>query len=465
MKENSEQEVIERLLKEVLSQTRYEESGIEKRNEMVLERWKQDKRREKGMICMKRKKAEENKQGNDTEEKTENNNRKIFPRSWGMGKIAAAVLVIFGISITAGAVGRFILGTEVAKMTDQKSAEEAFVESGEKIFETRNEGGYQFTLLEVADGDNKADRERFREFSKEHNLPYLGEEYDLEKEKTYLLIAVEKEDKTPMPSPQEEEFLNINFFVSPLIQGLLPFRYNIQTMNGDMVGKYVDGILYYLISCDTVGIFADRQLYLCIQDGWSYNTNAFIYHEEDGTITENEDYSGINILFDLSIDSSKANKEKAEAYIREMEYDSTEQDENMQKSENKDIIEGKGTDGKRENVKKKRKDDKLSLNELLHYPNSQLKIKDLKTIAKLNRDSVQKLEQKDGKYSYSMDFFDIDWDVVFDIEEVFGEKKKGKVLVDWFEEEEERIYIVVEKKKNGEIWGMGYEGSIPQKEY
>lgn len=105
-----------------------------------------------------------------------------------------------------------------------------------------------------------------------------------------------------------------SYFVSPLIQGLEPWRYNIASMSGSYSQFMDNGILYRLIECDTIEIFADQKLYLCVTDTTFYPTEAFHFNEKTGTITEKQDYEGLNILFDLPLDASKADPEKAKAY-------------------------------------------------------------------------------------------------------------------------------------------------------
>lgn len=80
----------------------------------------------------------------------------------------------------------------------------------------------------------------------------------------------------------------------------------------------IDGIMYRLIECDGVEIFADRGLYLCISTSAFYDINAFNYNEETGEITPSPDYNGANALFNLPFDTAKADHEKAEKYLKEL---------------------------------------------------------------------------------------------------------------------------------------------------
>ncbi|HAB61689.1 MAG TPA: hypothetical protein DCE48_13520 [Lachnospiraceae bacterium] len=122
-----------------------------------------------------------------------------------------------------------------------------------------------------------------------------------------------------MPSTSDENYGQEPFFVSPLIKGLKPWQYNIATMNGGYQDFVEDGIMYRLMECNNVEMFADRGIYLCVSDTTFYSVDAYDYDELTGEIAPNSEYAGINVLFDLPIDISKANREKADAYINEME--------------------------------------------------------------------------------------------------------------------------------------------------
>lgn len=78
-------------------------------------------------------------------------------------------------------------------------------------------------------------------------------------------------------------------------------------------------MLYRIIECDDIALFADRKIYLCITDTDFYQTDVYNYNEADGTITRKEGYQGINLLMDLPIDSGRADTAKALAYLQELE--------------------------------------------------------------------------------------------------------------------------------------------------
>ena len=81
----------------------------------------------------------------------------------------------------------------------------------------------------------------------------------------------------------------------------------------------LDGVVYRLLECDNVEVFADHELYLCVIGERSfYDRSAYSFDRETGMITRNDAYNGLNALFRLPIDASKADPEKAEAYLKEL---------------------------------------------------------------------------------------------------------------------------------------------------
>lgn len=77
--------------------------------------------------------------------------------------------------------------------------------------------------------------------------------------------------------------------------------------------------MYRLIECDGVKMFADRGGYLAISSGSPfYNSEAFTYEDSTGEIRPNNDYDGAAVLFDLPLDTSKADPVRAEVYLQQL---------------------------------------------------------------------------------------------------------------------------------------------------
>lgn len=224
-----------------------------------------------------------------------------------MASVAAmAVVCILAISTTAVAAVKYLSRDEIVSEVGDKRVEEAF-DGGEalELNETLEAKGYRFKLYAAAT------REKLVKSGLEDAVSAEGG--------TYVVLAIERIDGTPMPETSSDEYGKLHFFVSPLIQGLEPWRYNLASMGGAHSTTVKNGILYRIIECDDIALFADRQIYLCITDTDFYPTEAYDYHEADGTITRKEGYQGINLLMNLPIDSKRADETAALAYLRELE--------------------------------------------------------------------------------------------------------------------------------------------------
>lgn len=182
----------------------------------------------------------------------------------------------------------------------------AVFQNGEEINEVQTYGGYRIALLGIASGDS------ISEF-----LPTVNGEVD--SDRFYSVVAIAREDGTPMPDTSSEEYGKQPFFISPLMQGYDPACYNAVTMGGGYSATVKDGVEYRLAECTNVEVFADRELYLCVCDGTFYNNGAYLYDEATGKISRNESYTGTNALFRLPIDPAKADKEAAAALLEKVD--------------------------------------------------------------------------------------------------------------------------------------------------
>lgn len=218
---------------------------------------------------------------------------------------AAAAAVVLASTITVGAAMRFFTPKEVASELSGVEAAELF-ESDDAVYinETQEGKQYNYTLLGITEGANIL------------QLDTEGERLD--KDAFYAVVAVSNKDGSNLSLNDFWDSEN-GHFISPLIQGLEPWRYNIASMNGGYSEMEKNGVVYRMINCDKIGYFADRNLYLCISDSNFYETDAYDYDEQSGLITRNEDYEGTNLLFDLPIKSDRANARLAEEYLKELE--------------------------------------------------------------------------------------------------------------------------------------------------
>lgn len=202
--------------------------------------------------------------------------------------LAAGTALAANYLLTAGEAAAELSGSTVARAFEGEGAL--------AVNEARTAGSYRVTFLGVASGAALEES--------------AGAEVD--RNKTYSVVGIERADGTPL---SENASTEEKFFVSPLIKGLDPTRYNIATMNGSYVEKVIGGVLYRMTECDNVEIFADRGLYLCVQQGSFYNADAYLWDQATGTLTPNPAYKGLNLLFDLPLDGSLADPQKAQAYL------------------------------------------------------------------------------------------------------------------------------------------------------
>lgn len=56
--------------------------------------------------------------------------------------------------------------------------------------------------------------------------------------------------------------------------------------------------------------FADCGIYVGVSDGDTYNNQAYIYDTDTGEILRSETYQGVNALFDLPVNTAKADSVK-----------------------------------------------------------------------------------------------------------------------------------------------------------
>ena len=242
-------------------------------------------------------------QEKESETMSEKNRRLRIPAA----AMIAAVVIVAG-SVSAYAAWRYLTPEQVAQTAEDQKLAAAFEgEDAVAVNAVQEYGNYRITLLGIVSGKNLSQ--------------YAGwdENGDVLDDRTYVVTAIENADGTPRPDTSEEGYGEDPFFVSPLIEGLNPAIYNSVTMDGGYSEMVEDGIQYRIAECNNVEMFADRQVYLCVNDGSIYNNEAYLYDEASGSIKRNEEYQGVNALFILPLDKSKADKEAADKYVKEFE--------------------------------------------------------------------------------------------------------------------------------------------------
>lgn len=231
--------------------------------------------------------------------------------------LAAAVTLAVG-STAVFAAWKYLSPAQMAEeFADEKLADAFQGEEAVFVNETQECGGYRVTLLGIVSGEN------FSQFT--HNGQVADGRF-------YAAIAIERTDGTPMPDTSEDAYGEEPFFASPYIKGLDPMWYNAVTMGGGY-GEFVqDGVQYRMLDVDDIEMFADRGIYIGVSSGSFPDNEAYRFDENTGEITRNEAYEGVNALFTLPIDPSKADPEAAKAFLEEME-NPKEDEEPMEQTE------------------------------------------------------------------------------------------------------------------------------------
>ncbi|RKN85441.1 hypothetical protein [Paenibacillus ginsengarvi] len=239
----------------------------------------------------------------DTYKRTNRVKRKSRSRL-SLGLLAAVIALVM--SVTAYAATKLFSSGQVAEHLGERILAEAFASHNAiEINRTIASGNYRFTLHGIVSGSGLKEWNR--------------EAHGIAPDRTYAVVSIAKKDGSRMPATSDPEYGKDPFFVSPLVKGLKPWQVNIVTMKGGYSEVVVDGIMYRLIECDGVEMFADRGVYLAISSGDAfYNNAAFAYDESTGEISARTDYAGTSILFELPLDQSKADRAKADAYLREL---------------------------------------------------------------------------------------------------------------------------------------------------
>jgi len=89
-------------------------------------------------------------------------------------------------------------------------------------------------------------------------------------------------------------------------------------MGGGYSTAVRDGVMYRMLEMDNIEMFADKGIYVGVSSGTFYDREAYRFDEGSGEISRNTDYKGVNALFTLPVDKSKADSAAAEAYLEKL---------------------------------------------------------------------------------------------------------------------------------------------------
>ncbi|MGN0169277.1 MAG: DUF4179 domain-containing protein [Lachnospiraceae bacterium] len=233
--------------------------------------------------------------------------------------VAAAMTIIAAGSVTAVAAYHLLSPTQVAQEVSENNALSRAFESEDAITigETQKSNGFEITLLGIVSGKNLS--------------LCVPEETraDLESAHSYAAFAIAKSDGTAMDYR--------NFCIAPLIGGVDVHRLNAATMNETLTWFERDGVIYELVECDNLEIFAEYGVQLGVVDSFGNETAAFQMDTESGAYSKVEDYTGTVALFSLPLDASKADNKAAQEYLDSLEKEA-EQDASRQETAGEDAF-------------------------------------------------------------------------------------------------------------------------------
>jgi hypothetical protein len=231
---------------------------------------------------------------------------KKHPIQRGFSAAAIAVVCVMLVTATAFAAWQFLKPADVVRQVGDNALAAAFdSDSAVNINQSAASGDYIFTFLAVVSGKDISD------------MP-LYSDGNLQNDRTYAVLAVQNADGSAMPDPSSDAYGDIAFFATPLVRGLAPWFVNAATLHGAYSEKVADGILYRIVECDNVAVFADRGLYFAVSTGSFFSRDAFAYDEVSGTVTANPDFSGASVVFDLPLDTGLADSAKAAEIVKNL---------------------------------------------------------------------------------------------------------------------------------------------------
>lgn len=232
-------------------------------------------------------------------EKWKENHEMKF-KKWQVAAVTAACVLVAAVPVTAAV--HYLNAGKVAEELGYGKLAKAFEEDDAiEINKSQTVGGYVITLIGVTSGKGLGQTEW---------------NPDCDADSTYLVVSVEKEDGTPVNKENADLFT-----VEPFIKGYAPYQVN-PLYADDASGAtwdVIDGVQYMLFGVGNLEYLADHPMYVCVTDDIVFNNEMYHYDEKTGEITRNENYKGVNALFDLQLDASKADKAKAEEYLKQFE--------------------------------------------------------------------------------------------------------------------------------------------------
>ena len=227
--------------------------------------------------------------------------RKRFPVA-----AAVAAAIILASSATAFAAIHYLSSRQVAHELGDNKLETAFEsQDAVSLDEVQEIDGYNISLRGMISGKDLSDSK------------IEAKEGEFRDDRTYVVVAIQKANG--------DELGEDSFFTSPLISGYDQREINIATLLGGYKAFYSDdmSVWYEIVDMDNLEPFSNHKIYLAVQNGGFFENDtegepAYIYDESTGEYSKNSRFKGVNALFVLPIDASKADEERAEKIIQKI---------------------------------------------------------------------------------------------------------------------------------------------------
>lgn len=221
--------------------------------------------------------------------------RTMMPNRKKIAVLIAACLALLAVSVSAAVV--MLSPSDVANEHQMPTLAEAFQgKDAILIDETVESGDFAITLMGLVSGENLNDFDP-----------------SVEGARTYAVLCLRSLDGTPLTN---QNYNFSQYTMTPLVSGCSPAGVNNWTLNAGASGFDKDGLYYYLLDTDSLEIFADRTVYLAFYEGGVPN-NTIFYVNDNGSIQFCDDFTGVQALFTIPLDPSKADPAAVEKFLAE----------------------------------------------------------------------------------------------------------------------------------------------------
>lgn len=195
---------------------------------------------------------------------------------------------------------------EVARMKGDYSLAEAF-KSPDAIYcpQEQISGDYKISLLGCVAGKNLSQYERF------HNGKLVEDQM-------YIVVSIELLDADKKQESELKTFYDTFFYTGIFVGDEKPFVGATLSFMGHSSATVVDNVKYIIREVDNLEIFADRGLYVFVNQGSMPDWDSYSLNEETGEITLNDNAVGVHALFELPMNTDKADYDKAEEILNQI---------------------------------------------------------------------------------------------------------------------------------------------------